>query len=78
MLTIQSLWQTSLIFSIWERARVVYDELLDLYQKAKTGRLAAVKSFLEQAAHIPGIYVPSFMMYLINEDGTIAAFDTEL
>ncbi len=47
-----------------------YDALLDLYKEVKKaggGRHA----FLERAAAIPGIYVPSFYDVEYNEDGTI-------
>ncbi len=50
-----------------------YDELFDLYKeykKAGKGR----KAFLEAAAKIPGIYVPSLYEVTYHEDGTIAAF----
>lgn len=50
-----------------------YDELFDVYKKCKEdGR--SRKEFLEQAAHIEGIYVPSFYNVTYNEDGTISCF----
>lgn len=47
-----------------------YRRLLDLYKECKrkkTGR----KTFLEKAALIPGIYVPSLYQVFYQEDGTI-------
>lgn len=49
-----------------------YDELLDAYKKIRKeggSRLA----FLEKAAEIPGIYVPSFYEISYHEDGTLAS-----
>ena len=38
-----------------------------------------MKSFsMEASAKLPGIYVPSLYEVAYNEDGTIAAFDTDL
>ena len=49
---------------------VVYDQLLDLYKEKKAGRLNR-KEFLEEAALIPGIYVPSLYEVSYREDQTI-------
>lgn len=59
------------LFYIGE-GETVYDRLLDLYReekKAGSGR----RSFLEKAAQIPGIYVPSMYHVSYQEDGTIAS-----
>lgn len=48
-----------------------YRELLDLYLSCKNGNQSR-KSFLEAAAMIPGIYVPSLYEVTYKEDGTIA------
>ncbi|MEM1483358.1 TIGR03960 family B12-binding radical SAM protein [Oscillospiraceae bacterium PP1C4] len=47
-------------------------ELIDLYQKCKHSG-ATKQEFLEQAAQIQGIYVPSLYDVAYQEDGTIAA-----
>lgn len=50
-----------------------YDALFDLYLKCRregSGRAA----FLRQAAHIPGIYVPSLYEVCYHADGTIKSF----
>ncbi len=46
-----------------------YDALFDLYIKNKNESGSRL-SFLEQAAHIPGIYVPCFYEAVYNEDHT--------
>ena len=49
-----------------------YDALLDAYKKVRKeggSRLA----FLEKAAEIPGIYVPSFYEVAYHEDGTLSS-----
>ena len=51
---------------------VVYDRLLDLYNDCKDQGLSRLE-FLEQAAEIPGIYVPRFYDISYHEDGTIEA-----
>ena len=52
---------------------VVYDELLDAYKEWKrVGK--SRKEFLEMAAEIEGIYVPSFYNVTYKEDGTIESF----
>ncbi|MBQ9444022.1 MAG: TIGR03960 family B12-binding radical SAM protein [Lachnospiraceae bacterium] len=50
-----------------------YDELLDLYSSMKKKRATRLE-FLEQAAHIRGMYVPSFYEAEYNEDGTLKGF----
>ena len=51
---------------------VVYFDLIDRY-KAIKARGGSRKEFLEQAAQIPGIYVPGFYDVTYKEDGTIEA-----
>lgn len=51
----------------------VYDELLDVYKDIKQSG-GSKKEFLEAAAGIKGIYVPSFYDVSYNDDGTIASF----
>lgn len=46
-----------------------YDALFDLYIKNKN-ESGSRRSFLEQAAHIPGLYVPSFYEAVYNDDRT--------
>ena len=53
---------------------VVYDRLLDLYKDCKAKGLSRLE-FLEQAAEIPGIYVPQFYEVSYNEDGTLKAME---
>ncbi len=60
------------LFYIGE-GETAYDRLLDLYKEHKQkgkGR----KAFLEQAASVPGIYVPSLYSVKYHNDGTIKAF----
>ena len=52
---------------------VVYDELLEAYKKWKRAGKSR-KKFLEMAAEIEGIYVPSFYDVTYKEDGTIESF----
>ena len=60
------------LFYIGE-GETVYYELMDRYKEwKKAGK--SKKEFLEMAAEIPGIYVPSFYDVTYNEDGTIASF----
>ena len=60
------------LFYIGE-GETVYDRLLDLYKEnQRNGGTRA--QFLEKAAKIEGIYVPSFYTVDYNEDGTIASF----
>ena len=51
---------------------VVYFDLIDRYKEIKA-RGGSRKEFLEQAAQIPGIYVPGFYEVTYKEDGTIEA-----
>ena len=52
---------------------VVYDELFDRYKEWKKSGRSRIE-FLEIAAEIEGIYVPSFYDVTYKEDGTIASF----
>ena len=61
------------IFYIGE-GEVVYDELLELFKKAKKEGWSR-EEFLHQASHIAGIYVPSLYKVSYHENGTIAAFE---
>ena len=60
------------LFYIGE-GETVYDELLDVYKEVKK-RGGSRKDYLEKAARIKGIYVPSFYKTTYKEDGTIASF----
>lgn len=60
------------IFYIGE-GETVYFELLDRYKKWKASGKSR-KEFLEQAAEIPGLYVPAFYDVTYKEDGTIDTF----
>ena len=51
---------------------VVYFDLIDRYKEIKA-RGGSRKEFLEQAAQIPGLYVPGFYDVTYKEDGTIEA-----
>lgn len=51
----------------------VYDELLDLYKKNKVAG-GSRWDFLEMAAEVEGIYIPSFYDVEYKEDGTILSF----
>ena len=51
---------------------VVYFDLIDRYKEIKA-RGGSRTDFLEQAAQIPGIYVPGFYDVTYKEDGTIEA-----
>ena len=51
---------------------VVYFDLIDRYKEIKA-RGGSRKEFLEQAAQIPGIYVPGFYDVTYKKDGTIEA-----
>jgi radical SAM family uncharacterized protein len=51
-----------------------YDALLDLYVQMKDSGTYSRMAFLEQAAHIPGMYVPAFYDVTYHEDGTVASF----
>ena len=50
-----------------------YRELLDLYKECRKNNLKR-EEFLHKAALIPGIYVPSMLDVLYNEDGTVKEF----
>lgn len=60
------------LFYIGE-GETAYDELLDAYKENKKNG-GSKKSFLEKAAKIQGIYVPSFYDVEYNEDNTIKSF----
>lgn len=60
------------LFYIGE-GETVYYELMDAY-KANKKAGGSRKSFLEMAADIEGIYVPSFYEVTYHEDGTIQTF----
>ena len=51
----------------------VYDRLFDCYKENKK-QGGSRKDFLEKAAELPGIYVPSFYETVYHEDGTIQSF----
>ena len=51
----------------------VYFDLIDAYQRNKKNG-GSRQEFLEMAAEIPGIYVPSFYDVTYKEDGTIESF----
>lgn len=51
----------------------VYYKLLDLYKENKNNG-GSKKDYLEKAAEIEGIYVPSFYDVTYREDGTIGSF----
>ncbi len=51
----------------------VYGDLLELYKEKKAKGYTRAE-FLEKAAQIPGIYVPSLYEVTYKEDGTIASF----
>ena len=57
------------LFYIGE-AETRYRELLDLYKKCRDEKTSR-KEFLERAAQIPGMYVPSLYEVSYQEDGTI-------
>lgn len=59
------------IFSLGEGEDVSV-ELLELYRKAKSEGWEK-EEFLQAAAKIPGLYVPSLYDISYNEDGTVAA-----
>ena len=60
------------IFYIGE-GETEYYRLMDKYKEWKTSGKSR-KEFLEMAAEIPGLYVPSFYDVTYNEDGTICSF----
>lgn len=61
------------LFYIGE-GETVYRDLLDAYKENKKNG-GTRKDYLEKAAQIEGIYVPSFYDVTYNEDGTIASFE---
>ncbi len=60
------------LFYIGE-GETIYDELLDAYKENKKQGGNRLR-FLEQAARIPGIYVPAFYDVSYHEDGTLLSF----
>ena len=60
------------LFYIGE-GETVYYELLDSYKACKAAGMSR-REFLEQAAKIPGIYVPQLYEAIYKDDGTIADF----
>lgn len=60
------------LFYIGE-GEVQYRPLFDLYKECKKNGVSR-RAFLEKAACIPGIYVPSLYDVTYNEDGTIKEF----
>ena len=60
------------LFYIGE-GETVYDELLDAYKEWKVSGRSRTE-FLERAAQIEGIYVPSFYEAEYHEDGTLKSF----
>lgn len=61
------------IFSIGEGEEML-DELMDAYLEWKRSKSTSRQEFLEMAAKIEGIYVPSFYDVSYNVDGTIKSF----
>lgn len=61
------------IFNIGEGEEML-DELMDKYLEWKKDGTKTRKEFLESAAEIEGIYIPSFYDVSYNEDGTIKEF----
>ncbi len=60
------------IFYIGE-GETVYNDLMDVYKKCRQEGKSRME-FLEQAARIPGLYVPMFYDVAYKDDGTIASF----
>lgn len=60
------------IFYIGE-GETVYNQLLDVYVEHKKAG-GTRKEFLEKAAQIEGLYIPSFYDVEYNEDGTLKSF----
>ena len=60
------------LFYIGE-GETVYDQLLDAYKEVRK-RGGSRQDYLERAAEIEGIYVPSFYEASYHEDGTLASF----
>ena len=71
--SIRSLWRRFFdLFYIGE-GETVYDRLFDVYiENKKQG--GSRREFLQKAAAVPGIYVPSLYDVSYNADGTIASF----
>lgn len=61
------------LFYIGE-GETVYEQLLAVYKKNRTAG-GSRKQFLEQAAELPGIYVPQFYDVSYKEDGTLLSFE---
>lgn len=61
------------IFYIGE-GETAYDELLDLYKECRDNGKSR-RGFLELAANIEGLYIPSLYEVTYNEDGTIESFE---
>lgn len=61
------------LFYIGE-GETVYDQLLDAYKENKKNG-GSRKNYLEKAAQIEGIYVPSLYEASYHEDGTLASFE---
>ena len=53
----------------------VYDRVIDLYKEMKALGTYSRKTFLREASHIPGIYVPSLYEVTYNADKTICSFE---
>ena len=53
----------------------VYDQLLDLYKTQRESGAYDRRTFLHEAAKIPGLYVPSLYEVTYHEDGTVASFE---
>ncbi|MBR2024665.1 MAG: TIGR03960 family B12-binding radical SAM protein, partial [Clostridia bacterium] len=64
------------IFSIGEGEEAL-PELAALYIKMKDNGTYTKSSFLREASHIKGFYVPSLYNVEYNEDGTIKSFEPE-
>jgi len=60
------------LFYIGE-GEVMYRKLLDVYESSRENHLTR-REFLEKAAAVPGIYVPSLYEVTYHEDGTIEDF----
>ncbi len=73
-LPIRSRWPISSISFISERARPPILPCLDAYKASRAAGESRVQ-FLERAAEIPGIYVPSFYDVTYHEDGTLASME---
>ena len=74
--TIRSRWLNFLICSISEREKRFTTNLLDAYKEWKVSGRSRTE-FLERAAQIEGIYVPSFYEAEYHEDGTLKSFHSD-